>query len=175
MENTKSRWGNKFIIAAIIQGGIITALALVIVGIQVTFTQINIMQFLSLSFEGPAKWFFLGTIFYLILVIAIAVSAVFYIHLEINLNKTFSGTMRILPWIHIIGMNVGGTGATMLMIFAGLAGSGVLSVFSEGKLGKENFAVMDFFVPPIGLFIGVLAIGVICGGIGYILAYRKRS
>lgn len=175
MENTKSKWGNRFIIAAIIQGGIITALALVIVGIQVTFTQINIMQFLSLSFEGPAKWFFLGTIFYLILVIAIAVSAVFYIHLEINLNKTFSGAMRILPWIHIIGMNVGGTGATMLMIFAGLAGSGVLSVFSEGKLGKENFAVMDSFVPPIGLFIGVLAIGVICGGIGYILAYRKRS
>jgi hypothetical protein len=175
MENTKSTWGNRFIIAAIIQGGIITALALVIVGIQVTFTQINIMQFLSLSFEGPAKWFFLGTIFYLILVVAIAVSAVFYIHLEINLNKKFSGAMRILPWIHIIGMNVGGTGATMLMIFVGLAGSGVLSVFSEGKLGKENIAIIDSFVPPIGSFIGVLAIGVICGGIGYILAYTKRS
>ena len=175
MENTKSRWGNRFIIAAIIQGGIITALALIIVGIQVTFTQINIMQFLSLSFEGPAKWFFLGTIFYLILVVAIAVSAVFYIHLEINLNKTFSGAMRILPWIHIIGMNVGGAGATMLMILVGLAGSGVLSVFSEGKLGKENIAIIDSFVPPIGSFIGVLAIGVICGGIGYILAYTKRS
>jgi len=173
--NTKSRWGNRFIIAAIIQGGIITAMALAIVSIQAAFTQINVMQFLSLSFEGPAKWFFLGTIFYLILVIAIAVTAVFYIHLEINLNKEFSGAMRILPWIHIIGMNVGGTGATMLMIFAGLAGSGVLSVFSEGKLGKENLAVMDSFVPPIGAFIGILAIGVICGGIGYMLAYRKRS
>ncbi|MGH9923457.1 MAG: hypothetical protein ACRD38_11965, partial [Nitrososphaerales archaeon] len=99
MENT-SRWGNRFIIAAIIQGGIITALALTIVGIQVTFTQINIMQFLSLSFEGPAKWFFLGVIFYLILVIAIAVTAVFYMHLEISLNRTFSGAMRILPWVH---------------------------------------------------------------------------
>lgn len=33
----------------------------------------NIIQFLSLSFEGPAKWFFLGYIFYMILVVAIAV------------------------------------------------------------------------------------------------------
>jgi len=171
----KSQWGNRFIIAAIIQGGIITTMALIIVGMQVAFTEVDIMQFLSLSFEGPAKWFFLGTIFYLILVVAVAVTAVFYNHLEINLNKKFSGATRILAWIHIIGMNVGGTGATMLMIFAGLAGSGVLSVFSEGKLGKENIAIMDSFVPPIGSFIGVLAIGVICGGIGYILAYMKRT
>jgi hypothetical protein len=175
MENTKSTWGNRFVIAAIIQGGIITALALSIVGIQVTSTPINIMQFLSLSFDGPAKWFFLGTIFYLIFVIAIAVTAVFYMHLEINMNKKFSGAMKILPWIHIIGMNVGGTGATMLMIFVGLAGSGVLSVFSEGKLGRENIAIMDSFVTPIGSFIGILAIGAICGGIGYILAYMKRT
>ena len=170
----KSEWGSRFIIAAIIQGGIITAMTLIIVGMQVTFAEVDIMHFLSLSFEGPAKWFFLGTIFYLILIVAIAVTAVFYNHLEINLNRKFSGAIKILPWIHIIGMNVGGTGATMLMIFAGLAGSGILSVFSEGKLGKENIAIMDSFVTPIGSFIGILAIGVICGGIGYILAYKKR-
>lgn len=169
------QWGNRFIIAAIIQGGIITAIALVVVGIQVTFTQVNVMQFLSLSFEGPAKWFFLGTIFYLILMVAVAVTAVFYNHLEINLNRKFSGAVKVLSWIHIIGMNVGGTGATMLMIFAGLAGSGVLSIFSEGRLGKENVAIMDSFVPAIGSFIGILAIGVICGGMGYILAYKKKA
>jgi hypothetical protein len=169
------QWGNRFIIAAIIQGGIITAIALVVVGIQVTFTQVNVMQFLSLSFEGPAKWFFLGTIFYLILIVAVAVTAVFYNHLEINLNRKFSGVIRVLSWIHLIGMNVGGAGATMLMIFAGLAGSGVLSIFSEGRLGKENVAIMDSFVPPIGSFIGILAIGVICGGVGYILAYKKKT
>jgi hypothetical protein len=33
-------------------------------------------------------------------------------------------------------MNIGGPGATILMIFAGLAGSGVLSLFIEGKLGN---------------------------------------
>jgi len=58
MENTGSKWANRFIVAAIIQGGVMTAMALVIVGMQITYTQINIIQFLSLSFEGTAKWFF---------------------------------------------------------------------------------------------------------------------
>lgn len=175
MENIKSKWGNRFIIAAIIQGGIITAIALIIVAIQVIFTEVDIMQFLSLSFEGPAKWFFIGIIFYLILVVAVAVTAVFYNQLEINLNRKFSGISKVLAWIHIIGMNVGGTGSTMLMIFAGLAGSGVLSVISEGQLGKENIAIMDSFIAPIASFIGVLGIGVICGGIGYMLAYKRKT
>jgi hypothetical protein len=35
-------------------------------------------------------------------------------------------------------MNIGGAGATILMIFAGLAGSGVLLVFTAGKLGNED-------------------------------------
>ena len=83
-----STWGNRFIIAAIIQGAIITGLTLLIVAIQLSFSStINIIQFLSLSFEGPAKWFFLGYIFYLILVVAIAVTSVFYNHLEINMGK----------------------------------------------------------------------------------------
>jgi len=174
MESIKSAWGNRFIIAAIIQGGIITALALTIVGIQITFTEVDIMEFLSLSFEGPAKWFFIGIIFYLILVVAVAVTAVFYNHLEINLSRKFAGTSKVLAWIHVIGMNVGGTGATMLMIFAGLAGSGALSLFSEGELGKQDIAIMDSFIAPIASFIGVLAIGVICGGICYILAYMRK-
>ena len=170
-----SEWGNRFIIAAIIQGGIITAMSLVIVGALITFTNVNMMQFLSLSFEGPAKWFFIGTIFYLILVVAVAVTAVFYNHLEINLNRKFSGMLRVLAWIHIIGMNVGGTGATLLMIFAGLAGSGVLSLFTTGELGKPDVAIVDSFVAPIGSFIGVLGIGVICGGVGYMMAYGRKS
>jgi hypothetical protein len=103
------------------------------------------------------------------------VTAVFYNHLEINLNRKFSGITRILAWVHLIGMNVGGTGATMLMIFAGLAGSGVLSLFSEGHLGKQNVAILDTFIAPIASFVGILAIGVICGGMGYILAFKSKT
>ena len=60
----------------------------------------------------------------MILIVAIAVTAVFYNHLEINLKRRFSRISNVLAWIHLLGMNIGGPGATILMIFAGLAGSG---------------------------------------------------
>jgi hypothetical protein len=171
----KARWGNRFIIAAIIQGGIITGMALATVAFQLLTTDVDIIQFLSLSFEGPAKWFFIGILLYLILIVAIAVTAVFYNHLEINLKRKFSKISNVLAWIHLFGMNVGGAGTTILMIFAGLAGSGVLSLFTEGKLGNEDIAIMTSFIPPIASFIVVLSIGVICGGATYLVAYRSKA
>ena len=169
------RWVDRFIIAAIIQGALITVMALVIVAIQISNNQINIIQYLSLSFEGTAKWFFLGIIFHLIIIIAIAVTALFYSHLEITLNKKFSKISNILAGIHLIGMNVGGAGSMMIMTYAGLAGTGLLTVFSEGKLGPKYPEIMDSFIEPIGGFIAFLAIGVMCGGLGFVLAYRNNS
>jgi hypothetical protein len=151
-----------------------TLIALSTVAIQLVFaSKLNIIQFLSLSFEGPAKWFFLGIVFYLIFIIAIAVTAIFYIHLEINLKRRVSGIMNVLGWIHLIGMNIGGPLATILMIFAGLSGSGIMSVFTEGKIGTQNAEVMNSFINPIAVSIGVLSIGVICGGLLYTLTYFK--
>jgi hypothetical protein len=71
-------------------------------------------------------------------------------------------------------MNVGGAGAMLIMTFAGLAGTGLLSIFSEGKLGPKYPAIMDSFIEPIGGFVALLAIGVICGGMCFILAYRNN-
>ena len=175
MKQMQLKWVDRFIIAAIIQGAIITGMALVIVGIQVTYTDVNIIQFLSLSFEGTAKWFFLGIIFHLIVIVAVAVTALFYSHLEITLQKKFTGASKILATTHLIGMNVGGAGAMMIMTFAGLAGTGLFEIFTEGKLGPKYPAIMDSFIEPIGGFIALLAIGVICGGIGFIMAYRNNS
>jgi hypothetical protein len=174
-KNFKTKWGNRFIIAAIIQGGIMTGMALVTVALQLLITDVDIIQFLSLSFEGPAKWFFIGIILYLILIVAIAVTAVFYNHLEINLKRRFSRISNVLAWIHLLGMNIGGPGATILMIVAGLAGSGVLSLFIEGKLGQEDIGIMTSFIPPIAFFILILSIGVICGGMTYVMAYRSKA
>jgi hypothetical protein len=171
----KTKWGNRFIIAAIIQGGIITGMALGTVAFQLLTTDVDIIQFLSLSFEGPAKWFFIGIILYLILIVAIAVTAVFYNHLEINLKRKFSKVSNILAWIHLFGMNIGGAGTTILMIFAGLAGSGVLSLLIEGELGDEDVAIMTSFIPPIAFFIVILSVGVICGGLAYLMTYRSKA
>jgi hypothetical protein len=124
-----------------------------------------------LSFDGPAKWFFLGIIFYLIFIVAIAVTTVFYILLETNLTKKISGFVNILAWIHLFGINVGGPLATILMIFAGLAGSGILTVCTERNTGQQNIEIMNSFITPITISIGILGVGVISGGITYINTY----
>ncbi|WP_297465453.1 hypothetical protein [Nitrosarchaeum sp.] len=175
MQNMKLRWVDRFIIAAIIQGALITVMALVIVTIQMMNSQINIIQYLSLSFDGTAKWFFLGIIFHLIIIVAVAVTALFYSHLEITLGKKFTKKSNILAGIHLVGMNVGGAGAMMIMTYAGLAGTGLLSIFTEGKLGPKYPAIMDSFIEPIGGFIAFLAIGVVCGGLGFLIAYRNNE
>jgi hypothetical protein len=72
-------------------------------------------------------------------------------------------------------MNIGGPGATILMIFAGLAGSGILSLFIEGKLGNQNVVIMNSFIPFIAFFIMILSIGVICGGVTYLVTYRSAA
>jgi hypothetical protein len=173
-DSHKTTWGNRFIAAAIIQGGIMTSMALSMVGSQfVLANKLNVIQFLSLSFEGPAKWFFLGIMFYLIFIVAIAVTAVFYIHLEVNLKRKISGMLNALAWVHLVGMNIGGPLATILMIFAGLSGSGIISIFTEGKVGSQNVEVLNTLVAPIAFSIGILSIGVICGGLTYTLTYIK--
>jgi hypothetical protein len=42
------------------------------------------------------------------------------------------------------------------MIFAGLTGSGVLSLFIEGKIGNQDVGIMNSFIPFIAFFIVVL-------------------
>jgi hypothetical protein len=172
----KSSWSNRFIIAAIVQGAVITGLTLVIVSAQVSTSGVNIIQFLSLSFEGPAKWFFLGYIFYLILVIAIAVTAVFYNHLEVGMGRQIRGVRAVLAWIHVVGMNIGGAATTIAMIFAGLAGSGILGVILGGDTTLQpNVAIMEQFINPIVAFTGLLSVGVLAGGVAYITTYLRKS
>ena len=170
-----SVWSNRFIIAAIVQGAVITGLTLAFVAAQILTSGTNIIEFLSLSFEGPAKWIFLGYIFYMILVVAIAVSAVFYSHLEVGMGRRIRGFRSALAWIHLVGMNVGGVATTIIMIFAGLAGSGVLGIIVGGSdTLQENTAIMDQFIAPIAIFTGVLSIGVISGGLAFVMSYLRK-
>jgi hypothetical protein len=170
-----SVWSNRFIIAAIVQGAVVTGLTLAFVAAQILTSGTNIIEFLSLSFEGPAKWIFLGYIFYMILIVAIAVTAVFYNHLEISMGRKIRGFRSFLAWTHLVGMNVGGAATTIIMIFAGLAGSGVLGVIVGGSdTLQENTAIMDQFISPIAIFTGVLSIGVISGGLALVMSYLRK-
>jgi hypothetical protein len=154
----------------------VTGLAIIFVLGQMLYSSsaLNIIQFLSLSFEGPAKWLFLGYMLYIILAVAIATTALFYNHFEVNLHKTISGYRSLLAWVHLIGMNAGGACVTITMIFAGLIGSGIFAVVTSGGIDtqlKPNTEIMVQFILPISVFAAVLVTGVIAGGIVFIINY----
>ncbi|MEO9364045.1 MAG: hypothetical protein ABI348_09110 [Nitrososphaera sp.] len=177
--NSSSVWSNRFIASAIIQGAAITLLTASFIGVQFLFSSnsVNIIQILSLSFEGPAKWIFLGYIFYMILIVAIATTAIFYSHLEVSLQKRIRGVRSALAWTNLVGMNVGGAAVTLMMVYAGLAGSGVLGVIASGggTAGlRENPAIMEQFIAPIAAFAGLLMAGVVAGGLAYIATYFQK-
>jgi hypothetical protein len=177
-----AKWANRFLQSAIIQGAVITLLTILFISIQLLLSpNINIIQFLSLSFEGPAKWIFLGYIFYMILIVAIATTAVFYNHFEVNKHKGIQGFRSILAWIHLLGMNVGGATVTLTIAYAGLIGSGVIgTILSGGNITelKPNTLIMEQFIIPISIFAAVLMIGLIAGGLTFLLnylGYKKKA
>ena len=66
------------------------------------------------------------------------------------------------------------------MIFAGLIGSGILSVITADLASsvsqlQPNVGVMGQFIPPISAFAGLLSRGVLSGGITYIITYLQKS
>jgi hypothetical protein len=177
-----AKWANRFLQSAIIQGAVITLLTILFISIQLLLSSnINIIQFLSLSFEGPAKWIFLGYIFYMILIVAIATTAVFYNHFEVNMHRGIQGFRSILAWIHLLGMNIGGATVTLTIASAGLIGSGVIgTILSGGNITelKPNTQILEQFIIPISIFAGVLVIGLIAGGLTFLLnylGYKKKA
>ena len=165
-----SIWSDRFLKSAIVQGSIVTGLAITFVLGQMLYSSsaLNIIQFLSLSFEGPSKWLFLGYMLYIILAVAIATTALFYNHFEVNLDKTISGYRYLFAWAHLLGMNVGGACVTITMIFAGLVGSGVFAMISSGGNAaqlKPNIEAMTQFILPIAAFAAVLVTGTIAGAL----------
>ncbi len=178
-----SKWASRFLQSAIIQGAAITFLTVLFISIQLLLSSsINIVQFLSLSFEGPAKWIFLGYIFYMILIVSIATTSVFYNHFEVNMQRVIRGFRSVLALVHLIGMNVGGATVTLTMIYAGLVGSGIIGIIMSGGNNavelKPNTQVLEQFIIPISIFAAILVIGLIAGGLTFLLSFlgdMKRS
>ena len=128
-----------------------------------------------MSFEGPAKWIFLGYIFYMILIVSIATTSVFYNHFEVNMQQIIRGFRSVLAWIHLIGMNVGGATVTLTMIYAGLVGSGIIEIIMSGGNNavelKPNTQILEQFIIPISIFAAILVIGLIAGGLTFLLSF----
>jgi hypothetical protein len=164
-----SPWGNRFVLSAIIQGAVITGLTVSLILMQAIFSDVSLIEFLSLSLDGPAKWFFFGYFMYITLVVTIAITAIFYNHLESNLGKQVRGSKNKLVWAQLIGMNVGGAVTTILLIVAGFIGTGFVS-FAEGEQNQAQY-ITELVKIPVAVSGLVFAGGMIAGGLAYITTY----
>ncbi|NHV97176.1 MAG: hypothetical protein HA494_05240 [Thaumarchaeota archaeon] len=170
-----SRWANRFIWAAVIQGACALVWTILIVA---PFVQPPISRIIAGGSAGT--WFFVGYISYIVVgVIGVAVTSLFYHHIEVTLKKPFKGLGNVLASIHFILMNVGVAGATWLLMIAGYTGGKALQPTQLGGLGYTNpgqvHPLIAGYVEPIGYFIIALGIGVLAGGLGYVITYLRRQ
>jgi|GEM_PF-581061 len=164
-----SVWGNRFVLSAVIQGAAIMGLTVALVLFQVVFDEIGLIQFLTTALDGPAKWFFFGYFMHITLVVSIAITAVFYNHLESNLGRSIRGVKKHLVCMQFFGMNLGGATATTLLIVAGFVGTGFIDVASGAHESQSQ--IMETVRLPIAGSALLFATGIICGSIAYVSTY----
>jgi hypothetical protein len=183
LSNTKqqqesSPWTKRFIAAAIIQGAIIVALTTFLVLSQASLLKPEISRVIAAG--GAGTWFTFGYIIYIIVgVIGVAVSALFYYYIERVLGKQYNTTRiaKALAWSHLILMNVGTTAATGMLMYAGyVSGAAMLPLSVGGKGFNQGQAheILAPFVEPISATILLLVIGVLLGGIGFLIMYKSK-
>jgi hypothetical protein len=177
----QGKWAGRFIWAAVAQGLIATIITILVLDPLQYFTG-------TATYYSPAKviasggggtWFFTGYISYLVVgVVAMAVTAVFYFYIEGVMGKVYRGLTNYLAWGHLVLMNVGVTGAMLLMMWGGyMAGWGSAATSSGGgglSALQVHEQILGWTTDPIGALILVAALGAILGGLGYIIRSRAK-
>lgn len=166
-------WARRFMAAAIIQGAIIVALTVFLILGQVSILKPEVSRVIASG--GAGTWFTFGYLSYIVVgVIGVAVSSAFYHYLA----GSFTRVASVLAWVHLILMNVGTSTAAGMMMYAGYQGGAAMLPTAIGGRGfdaQQAHSIMAPFVEPIaGSILAILA-GVIAGGAGFLIAYRKEQ
>ena len=141
-------------------------------------------QLVLLTFEsnrrgGGGTWMFTGYVLFLVVgVVATAVTAVFYSYIEGGMGKVYSGLTSYLAWGHLIFMNVGVAASMILMMWGGYLAGWAAAAVSSGGLGYTDYQIhvtyLGQLVNPIGGFVMLAALGAVLGGLGFVIASRKK-
>ena len=161
-------WPSKFMAAAIIQGaGMVVLTAALVIGSTV-FMKPDIARVIAAG--GAGTWFTFGYLIYIVVgVVGVAVSGLFYHLLGVRISNA-------LGWAHLVLMNVGTSAAAGMMMYAGYMGGAAALPQAVGGGGLGPSEIHKLIVPlvePIGASILVILAGVLAGGAGYLIAYRK--
>jgi hypothetical protein len=170
----RGKWAGRFIWASIIQGLLAVIWTVFIIDPYLAYGPSKVI-----AGGGAGTWFFVGYVTYVLVgVVGVAVTAIFYFYIESVLGKIYSGLTSYLAWAHLLLMNAGVAGACFMLMWGGYnAGVAQASVSSGGgglTAGQIHVQILSQLVNPVGVFIGAAAAGAILGGLGYLLAQRKK-
>lgn len=176
--NLSIPWTNRFIYAAIIQGAIIVGLTIFLIFSQISFLKPEISRVIAAG--GAGTWFTFGYIMYVVVgVIGVAVSALFYYYLEKILAKPYTMRLtKLLAWTHLLLMNVGSTSTMGMLMYAGYIGGAAMlpeNVGGQGFNAGQAHQILAPFNEPISIAIIILLLGIILGGVGFLLTYNRKS
>jgi hypothetical protein len=173
----ESKWAARFLAAAVVQGAIGFGVASVLLYLAVFGVPAASRIVAS---GGAGTWFVVGVIGYGIVgILAIAVSSLFYSHVESTLGFSYKGWRGYTAWAHLIGGGVG-SAAALLTAYGGYAAGAAMLPTTVGGGGHtaatggfewvhEN--ILGPLVLPIAALIGLSLLGFFLGGVGYVTAW----
>ncbi len=180
LSNVHGKWAGRWIWAAIAQGVIATIITVLIVD---PLTYFNYSPYFNpamvIAAGGGGTWLFTGYIIYLVVgVVGVAVTALFYFYIEGVMGKVYHGVTNYIAWGHFVLMNVGVASSMTLMIYGGYLAGWAGAAVSSGGLGYTDYQIhvtyLSHFEDPIGGLAIVASLGILLGGIGFVLRSRSK-
>ncbi len=181
MSGLKANWAGRWIKAAVVQGAIA---AIVTVLIIQPLSYFNITPYFNpgmvIAGGGGGTWLFTGYIIYLVVgVVGVAATGGLYFYFEAVLGKTYHGLANYLAWGQFVLMNVGAAGAMLLMMYGGYLAGWAGAAVSSGGLGYTDYQIhvhyLSHFEDPIGAFALIAVLGLVLGGLSFLLESRKTK
>jgi hypothetical protein len=176
---TRSRMAAFFLYAAILQG----AIAAVVTFLGAFGNLVGLLPVAAayvIASGSPGTWFTVGYLAYLIVgVVGMAVTSLFYFHIETVQGKPYKGVTRFLAWIHLLLGNIGVAGAGLLAIVGGYLGGAAMQPRNLGgmawNVAQVHQFILQYYEVPIATFVGLGLLGFLAGGLGYVLAMRSKG
>jgi len=181
----ESKWAERFLAAAVVQGAIGFGVASVLLYLAVFGVPAASR---IVAGGGAGTWFVVGVIGYgLVGILAIAVSSLFYHHIESTLGFPYTAWRKYAAWAHLVLGGGIGSAAALLTAYGGYAAGAAMLPTAVGGGGHtaatggfewvhEN--ILGPLVVPIAGLIGLSLLGFFLGGVGYVTAWmaaRKTS
>jgi hypothetical protein len=180
MSGLRANWAGRWVKAALIQGAIAAIVTALIIQ---PLSYFNITPYFNpgmvIAGGGGGTWLFTGYIIYLVVgVVGVAATGGLYFYFEAVLGRTYHGLANYLAWAQLILMNVGAAGSMLLMMYGGYLAGWAGAAVSSGGLGYTDYQIhvnyLSHFEDPIGALALIAILGVVLGGVGFLLESRKK-